>query len=230
MSRVIQRSGHITYYARVKVEADDGKMRKLALAAVCIFVLILLLGMMGCDSMGTENPGVSVTLNKIGVYDNCEGGLRDLLDPNGEIYMIAIITDGKTSKNIRLPATEDKYYPIPSNGSQSVGQPIFSTSKVGDYLKIAFVAYEADGSEFESVITSAIATTAIGAVTGGAGASILGLLGPNLGNVLAGFVGQEDDLVGELEFTWTEQQGWGEGIYSDRSNSNLRVWFEVKIN
>jgi len=64
-------------------------------------------------------------------------------------------------------------------------------------------------------------------ITGGTGASLLGLFDMNLGDLIGTLFGSEDDFVGAYERTWTKSNSWGIGRYNDVRCEDLRLWFTI---
>jgi hypothetical protein len=176
----------------------------------------------------TKNPGLWIDLARIGIYDNCEGGLRDFIDPAGEIYLYVVATDGNTTVEKRFPDTEGSYYKLDSGATVAINDRFFEVPEVGDYLKVCVIAYEMDGSDSERAIAAALEPVLTSAITGGADLSMLGMFDLGLSGIIADLAGFEDDLVGQLEFTWTDLRDWGAGYHTEE-NKDLRLWLEIGI-
>ena len=180
-------------------------------------------GVSSC-TVRTPNPPITVTLDRIGVYSDHDPFLREA----GEIYLGIVVTDGIKVEESRLPLQAGEYYILNDNETKYVGVQVFSTTEVGDYLRVCVIAYEADGGDFEQLIYQALGMATEEYITGGTGISILGIFGVNLGELLGNFFGQEDDLVGSCEYTWNQGNFWGIGSYSDLAYGDLRLWFTIE--
>lgn len=170
----------------------------------------------------TLNPPITITLDKVGVYDDGESWLRG---KEGEQYLYVVVIDGKTKQELRVPA--QGHFHLDDNEVVPVGLKIFHTSEVGDYLRFFVVAYEDDGGGFEPLVYEAIALASIEALTGGTG--IGGLFAGVLGGLIGSFFGAEDDYLGTFERIWYADSSWGAGQYSDIARDDLRLWFTIAV-
>lgn len=177
----------------------------------------------------TKNPAITITLDKIGVYDNGESFTRD--SNGGEVYVYVVVTDGDANQKTRVPADEEAYLTLRDNEIAEVGRVIYSTEQIGDTLGIAFVGYESDGGPFEELVYQALGTAA-SAQVGGAG-GLLGSFNLNLDGLIGSLLGSEDDWLGSYEAVWNSSTNWGIGKYEDivcledNGSQGLRLWFTI---
>jgi len=181
-------------------------------------------------SIKTPNPSIMVKLDRIGVRDNGEEFIRDM--DGGEVYIGIIITDGSKTVKTRLPPQEGQFFNLYDDDIKNIGAVLFSTDEVGDYLRIAFVGYESDGGQGETLIYQALGKAAESYLTGGS-SSLLGIdLG--LGNIIGTLFGSEDDWLGSFEKAWDSNDYWGVGGYTDISCYKeegiigLRLWLTIE--
>lgn len=164
------------------------------------------------------NPGVTVTINRVGVYADCDPLIRGA----GEIYLYIEITDGNVTRETRLPNFE--YFELDDHESADVGTSVFSVSEVGDYLSMFVIAYEADGEGFEPLVQEALAGAVVAWQPG------VGLLSAifqvDLAEIIGRLLGSEDDFVGRYEYTWYEANSWGMGTHYEE-DQDLRLWFTI---
>lgn len=165
-----------------------------------------------------RNPGITVTINTVGVYADCDPLFRGA----GEIYLHMVITDGNVTREPRLPSAE--YFELDDHESVDVGTSVFSVSEVGDYLSMFVIAYESDGEGFEPLVQEALA------VAVGAWQPAVGLLSTifqvDLAEIIGRLLGSEDDLVGRYEYTWYKANSWGAGTHYEE-DQDLRIWFTI---
>jgi hypothetical protein len=180
----------------------------------------------------TPNPGATIRLTRIGVYDNREDVLRGT---DGEIYLHIVISDGKNpAKNIRLPQTQDQEYKLAKNETMELDNLLFSTSELGDHMTLTIIGYERDGADFEPLVYQAI-ETAIKLQVGGVGGLILNSFDVNLAGLIGQFMGEADDWLGSYEKTWDAGSNWGAGNYDnivcqdENGVDCLRLWFTVTV-
>jgi predicted small lipoprotein YifL len=185
-------------------------------------------GIVSC-TVRTPNPPITVTLEKIGVYDNREPWTRGV----GDVYVGIIVTDGITTVEKRFPPVEGQCYSLDKNEMVDIEDIIFSTNEVGDYIRIAAIGYEDDGGLGETLLYQALGIAAEAYISGGT-ATLLEMADINLGNLLAKFFGAEDDWLGSYENSWGSNSNWGIGSYTDivcedeRGILCLRLWFTIE--
>ncbi|RLC71731.1 MAG: hypothetical protein DRI26_04490 [Chloroflexi bacterium] len=172
----------------------------------------------------TPNPPIKVTLRKVGVYENGEAPLREVLDPKGEIYLYVVVEDGKAQEPKPLRVPYQDYYHLKDNEITDVDMEVFYTQEVGNYLHVFVSAWENDGGGFEQLVQRAIGTAIIETATGGTG--IGALFGDVLGNLVGKFLGSEDDHIGDYEQVWYPGKCWGAGEHCVE-RGNLRLWFDI---
>ncbi len=178
----------------------------------------------------TPNPAITVTLDRIGVYDNREVWLRG---EDGEVYVGIIVTDGNTIVEKRFPEREGQHYKLAKNETVDIGTIIFSVDEVGDYIRIAAIGYEDDGGPGEMLLYQALGAAGEAYISGGA-ATLLEMTDFSLGNLLAKLFGAEDDWLGSYEQAWNHANNWGIGRYTDiacedeRGVLCLRLWFTIE--
>lgn len=171
-------------------------------------------------------------LDRIGVHDNGESGLRDMLGTgNGEIQVGVIVTDDKSTIKKVYPASG--HYSLKIDESVDIGDTVFQTAEVGDSLRVVFTAYEDDGGLGEQVLYNAL-EFAIKAYVGPGASIALSLSGIDLSEEIGGLFGQESDWLGTYDKQWTSADDWGVGNYVDvdcpigDGKIGLRLWFTVE--
>lgn len=174
-------------------------------------------------SLKTLNPPVTITLDRVGVYESGEHWLRGA----PEQYLQLVATDGITTQEHRIPYQE--YLSLNQDEAINIGTKIFSTQEIGDYLRLFIIAYEKDGSQFELLVSQAVGSAALDVVTGGATMGIGMLFGDILGGLIGSLIGSEDDHLGTYEQVWYADDLWGAGKYQDVARENLRVWFTISV-
>jgi len=205
------------------------------IAIILSLLLAASLGMTSCSPTALlpapvkpSNPPVTVTLNRIGVYDNRE----DFLRGRGEVYIGIVVSDGETTVEKRFPPKEGCHYSLDKNETEYIGEIVFSVNEVGDFIMVSVIGYESDGGALESIFYKAMGMAAEGYIYGGA-LSFLELFEYNLGNLLGAILGAEDDWLGAYERTWRAKDNWGAGDYVDipledeRGVQCLRLWFTI---
>ena len=206
-------------------EAGGVKEKGVSSAAAIVIVIVIAAvggGYLLMKGEGEEcparNPRVSVMVNRVGVFDDCDPFIRGA----GEIYLYIVITDGNVTRERRLPSA--RHFELDDDESVDVGTSVFSVSEVGDYLSIFVIAYESDGEGFEPLVQEALA----GAVV--AWRPELGLLFEifqvDLAQIIGRLLGSEDDFVGSYEHTWYKVNSWGAGTHYEE-DQNLRLWFTI---
>jgi hypothetical protein len=102
----------------------------------------------------TLNPPIVVRLDRIGVHDNGESGIREVLGGKGEVQVGIIVSDGKATVKEKFPPASS--YSLEPDESVSIGATVFDTAEVGDSLRIIATAYEDDGGLGEQVLYEAL--------------------------------------------------------------------------
>lgn len=177
----------------------------------------------------TLNPPLSITLDRIGVFENHEPFLRG----TGEVYVLIAVTDGESSVDMKLPLVEGEYFVLDNGQSVDVGATVFSTDAVGDDLTVIFIGYEADGGEFERLAAEALGI-AVNMYTRGGAEAMADLFGTSLGSVIGTITGTADDFLGQLEIKHGADDDWGVGSYYDvvlqdeAGNDCLRLWYTIR--
>lgn len=198
-------------------------------------ILTIAVGLGACTSKSPPgpppNPPITVTLDKIGVYDNREDWTRGT---DGEVYLYIVISDGKrTTEQVRFPQQEGQHFKLAKNETVDIGAIIFSVDEVGDFLMVSVIGYEDDGGGFEPLVYKALGAAGLAYMTGGSG-SFLELFEYSLGGLIGTLLGAEDDFLGSYERTWSQANNWGVGKYVDipledeREIQCLRLWFTIK--
>lgn len=203
---------------------------KKLIGAIAVAVAVIGVGVFLATSSGLlgppRNPSITVTVDKVGVYDDCDWDLGPIpIRGAGEIYLYVVATDGNVTRQTRLPAAS--HYELNNNESCDVGESIFSVSEVGDYLSLSVIAYESDGGGFEPLVQEALA----GAVTAWVpGAGLLSyIFQADLAQLIGKYLlGSEDDFVGCWEYTWYKADSWGAGPRY-KEDQNLRLWFTIHL-
>jgi hypothetical protein len=156
----------------------------------------------------TLNPPITVTIDKIGVFDNGESSLRDR--DGGEVYVHVVVSNRETTIEQRIPSQEESYLYLEDDELNDIGMTVFSTDSVDDSLAIGIVGFESDGG------------------------GLLEVFNFNLGGLVGQFLGEEDDCLGSYENTWDSNDNWGVGSYSDVTcyeeygTPGLRIWFTIE--
>ena len=198
-------------------------MKEKGVSPTTVIVIIIIIAAIGAGGYflllkEERNPRVTVTINKVGVFDDCDPLIRGA----GEIYLYIVITDGNVTRERRLPST--KYFELDDDESVDVGTSVFSVSEVGDYLSMFVIAYESDGEGFEPFVQEALAGAFV------AWCPEVGLLSTifqvDLAQIIGSLLGSEDDLVGCYEYTWYKANSWGTGTHYEE-DQNLRLWFTI---
>lgn len=179
----------------------------------------------------TKNPPIRVWVDKIGVADNGEEYFRELLDKSGEVFVGMVITDGKTTTQRRLPASN--FYHLADNEVIDVGILAFYAGEVGEYLILDTVGFESDGGLGDELLCMALDKT-LKASMGGLSALILTLAGVDFTDTFKEIIGFEDDYLGEYQCEWKSSDNWGVGYYPDikcrkeDGNIGLRLWVRIE--
>ena len=178
----------------------------------------------------TKNPPIRVWIDKIGVADNGEDYFRELLDKSGEIFVGMVITDGKTTTQRRLPASD--FYSLADNEVVDVGILAFYTGEVGEYLILDTIGFESDGGLGDELLCRAL-DMALKASMGGLSSLMLTLAEVDFTDTFKEIIGFGDDYLGEYQCEWKSSNNWGVGDYPDikchkeDGNIGLRLWFRV---
>ncbi len=138
----------------------------------------------------TNNPRVVVRLDMIGVIDNGEDPFRELIDKHGEIFIGVIVKDGKSVFKRRLPA--EGYYELADNTAIEVGELIFTSDAVGNYININIIGFENDGGTAEELLVQALniaATSPMGTL----GSIMLSLAGVDFTDTFRDVINLHDD-------------------------------------
>jgi len=178
------------------------------------------------------NPPLKVTLDRIGVHDNGESGIRNPLGTNnGEIQVGIIVSDGQ--KTIKKVFPAEGHYSLKEDGIVDVGSVVFQTDEAGDYLRIMATAYENDGGLGEQVLYDAL-EFAVKTYIGPASSIALSLSSIDISEEIGGLFGEESDWLGTYDETWLPSANWGTGTYADvecpigDGKIGLRLWFRVE--
>jgi hypothetical protein len=180
----------------------------------------------------TPNPPIKVVLDRIGVLDNGESGIRDPFGTaNGEVQVGIIVTDGKSTVKKVFPP--QGYYELKENTTVDVGATVFETAEVGDSLRITATAFENDGGLGEQVLYEAL-EFAVKMYIGPGASLALTLSGIDLSEEIGGLFGEESDWLGTYDKQWLPADDWGIGQYIDvqcpigDGKIGLRLWFTVE--
>lgn len=210
-------------------------MNKVAILIVSL-ILAMAVGLGGCASISRSvsapppNPPITVRLNRIGVYDNGESWLRGA---HGEVYLYIVVSDGNIVEQKRFPPQEEQYYSLAKDEMVDIGAAVFSVDEVGDSLTIAAIGYEEDGGAFEQLVYQALGL-AIESQTAGVAGRLLEPFDLSLSELIGKFFGEEDDWLGSYERTWSSDNYWGIGNYTDIAceekdgTLGLRLWFTIE--
>lgn len=179
----------------------------------------------------TLNPSITITLDKIGVYDNGESDFRDT--DGGEVYVYVVISDGGVIQEIRIPSEEETYLNLKDGEITDINKTIYSTDQVGDELGIVFVGYESDGGAFEQLVYQTLGA-AVEAQTVGSAEGLLGAFNNGLEGLIGELFGAEDDWLGSYENSWGVDDKWGIAEYTkivceeEDGTQGLRLWFTIE--
>ena len=184
----------------------------------------------GTIDIKTKNPPVMIRLDRIGVADNGEESLREILDKNGEVFIGVVIGDGKTTVTRRLPSKG--YYELADNSEIDQNLILFNTPEIGDYLYINIIGFESDGGIGEELLAKAF-DVAVKSYTGGLSAIIMNLLGIDFTGIFKEVIGFDDDFLGEYTEQWDQSNNWGVGPskYHECNEGDgtigLKLWFTI---
>jgi hypothetical protein len=157
----------------------------------------------------TLNPPINIWIDKIGVHDNGEDFLRG---DTGEVNIAVVISDNKSTVQTRLPAND--YYHLKQDESVQVNQKVFSTSEVGDNLRISIIGYEndtGDGAQFMYKVMGLVIESFLWSPL----SVFLGLAGIDLGDIISKLFGGENDWLGTHVVEYTVSDNWGVGKHTD---------------
>jgi hypothetical protein len=181
----------------------------------------------------TLNPSLKVVLDRIGVRDNGESGVRDLFGTgNGEVQVGLVVSDGK--KTVKLVLPDQGYYELKEDGTVDIGSVVFQTDEVGDYLRIMATAYENDGGLGEQVLYEALEYAVKQYFKSRDSFLQYVVPGLDLSEIMGGLFGQESDWLGTYSAEWLPSDNWGTGTYADvecpigDGKIGLRLWFRVE--
>jgi hypothetical protein len=180
----------------------------------------------------TSNPPIRVRLDRVGVHDNGESGIRELLGGGtGEVQVGIVISDGKTTTQLTFPPKGA--YKLKPDETMPVGSLVFETVEIGESLRVIATAYEDDGGLGEQVLYKALDIAAKRYI-GNPASLALTLSGVDLSKIVAGIFGAEDDWLGTYDTQWTGGENWGVRSYADvqcmkeDGKVGLRLWFTVE--
>jgi hypothetical protein len=182
-------------------------------------------------SVKTLNPPILVRLDRIGVADNGESGIRGMVGGRGEVQIGLIVSDGRATAKVKFPPS--KSYSLNPDESVPVDATVFEASEVGDFVRIIATAYEDDGGLGEQVLYNGLEIAAR-AYTGPVGSAVLSASGVDISQQAGNLFGAEDDWLGTYDAVWSAGQNWGVGQYADvqcrtkEGTVGLRLWFTIK--
>jgi len=153
---------------------------------------------------------LNVTIDYIGVTSAHDQ--EDIWDPDGEVQLLVLITDGKETPPVSLPPDETGFK-MGDFELKKIEQRVFHTASAGEYLKVSIVAYDIDSKEKTMSYLSIL--------------EAFGLSGASSLKQLYAMLPQEDDRIGYYESTWYPEDNWGIGQYSAEGIEDLRVWFTI---
>lgn len=167
------------------------------------------------ESTPSEEPEpqpipINVTIDYIGVtyaHDR-----EDIWDPDGEIQLLVLITDGRVTSEVSLPPDETGFK-MGDFEVKRINQRVFHTASAGEYFKVSIAAYDIDPKEKTMSYLSIL--------------EAFGLSGASSLKHLYAMLPQEDDRIGYYESTWYPEDNWGIGQYSAEGIEDLRVWFTI---
>ena len=148
-------------------------------------------------------------------------GVTDDHNPDGpgEIFLLVIVDDGNNRLVHAIPLEGQPDYEIPNYDTEYVGKTVFSTGRVGDYYRVAVLAYH----RFEK---STIPWGEIGAaVSAGTGSIWPGIIGQII-EIINNY-GPDYEYVGSYTGLWSRYNSWGMGQYSGVGEDDLRLWFRI---
>jgi len=181
----------------------------------------------------SKNPPLTVRINKIGVRDNGEDGLRDWVDNHGEVYLGVIVGDGMTIRTRRLPASGFYFYK--DNSSRDFNELIFSTASVGEHLEIYIIGIEHDYSGLGDDLLIEALNYAILHSLGTIPSLICTVARVDLKTPIEEIGGFRDEFLGEYNEYWGASDNWGVRkepyfIECDKGNGQigLQIWFTIE--
>ena len=175
------------------------------------------------STVKTHNPPLNVTVNYIGVKDDHDPW-GEIQGP-GDIRLLLVVSDGNQTVEAVMPPGEGTY-PLNDYETVELAQRVFHTASVGNYLKLAIIAYDDDPEERISQVLQVASILA----------PILGV--PYVGDISAIFSQYEeqtgeplfentDDYVGYFEGFWGADESWGIGQHNAVGTEDFRVWFSI---
>jgi hypothetical protein len=180
----------------------------------------------------TNNPPIYIVLNRIGVIDNGEAYLRELLDDSGEVYIvIQVIDEGSEPFELRFP--EKKYYLLADNEAIDVNLKIYETEEVGNSIGLVAIGIENDGGMAEQIIYELLGA-ATGSYIGTPASLIFSYAGVDFASIYGEIAGAGDDSLGSYSGVWDKNSDWGinqERYYIECTKPDgtvgLRLWFTI---
>lgn len=165
-------------------------------------------------SFTVAHPPLNVMLDHVGVkYDHN-------LDGQGDIYLLVLIDDGENEVTYSIPLEGQPGMEISDYNTERVDRSVFTTGSVGDYFKIAVLAYHHIEPGFQGWwIIGTLADYFFG----------LGGLGTLLGQTIDSINAQapEYEYVGSYQGLWSDYDSWGIGEHNCVGEDDLRLWFRV---
>jgi len=157
------------------------------------------------------NPALNLTIHYIGVISAHDQ--EDIWDPDGEIQLLVLITDGRETSEASIPIDGTGFKMGDFETQNIKNQRVFHTSSAGDYLKVSIVAYDIDSKKETLDYLSIL--------------EAFGVSGATPLKELYSLLPQEDDRIGYYESTWYAEENWGIGQYDAVGIEDLRVWFSI---
>lgn len=165
-------------------------------------------------SFTVAHPPLNVMLDHVGVkYDHN-------LDGPGDIYLLVLMDDGENEVTYSIPLEGQPGMEISDYNTERVDRSVFTTGSVGDYFKIAVLAYHHIEPGFQGWwIIGTLADYFFG----------LGGLGTLLGQTIDSINAQapEYEYVGSYQGLWSDYDSWGIGEHNCVGEDDLRLWFRV---
>jgi len=205
-------------------------MRGTRRAHVAFVAIGLLLATSGCDSVTSllgatptpTPPPVTITLKQIGTVKSHEG--FPLLMGNDDVRLLVVVDDGKAPVPISLflPPQEASAFQVTPGVPTRVGQVVFRTSSVGDYLNLKVIAWEEDDLGWLVPISQIVLPLLVGPTVAGVGDLFsTGMLEEALGG--------GNDPVGYFEGSWSSEDDWGAGRYLGVGSQDLQLWIDIEV-
>lgn len=179
----------------------------------------------------SNNPPIAIRFDKIGVKDNGEDLIRELIDGHGEIYIGIVVRDGTNRpQGIRLPVKD--FYNLADDGEYLLGDVIYSSGAVGEYLNIEVLGLEHDFAGTGDDLLIEAMNQAVMSSMGTLPSIMLTIERVDFKKEITEIGGFRDDFLGEYNVQWDASDNWGIGSHQkdlDKGGGEigLRIWYTI---